>query len=221
MMRIWCRTLLLPLALCGALTSARADPFREALEAADAGRYGAAAAGFFSLARSGDGEAAYNLAVLYATGRGVPQNSTEAAFWALKAELTGLTGAGGLRRKLMDPLPQETRDAIAARTEAELTPAAQSGDGAAMLALAAIAASVRSAPDPVAAHAWQSIAAALDVPGAVPAREASLAMIPPAEHPAAQDRARLAFIDWCAARAEAAPPNCAVVTAAAQPAPGS
>lgn len=221
MMRIWCRPLLLPLVLCGALSAAGADPFQTALDDADAGRFGAAAAGFFPLAQGGDGEAAYNLAVLYATGRGVPQNSSEAAFWALKAELTGLTGAGTLRRKLMDPLPQETREAIAARTEAELTPAALSGDGAAMLALAAIAASVRPVPDPVAAHAWQSIAAALDVPGAVPARDASLAMIPVSERPAAQDRARLAFIDWCAARDDQAPPNCAVVTADLQPAPGT
>nr|WP_162623743.1 SEL1-like repeat protein [Paracoccus saliphilus] len=213
-------TLLLPLVLCCTLTAAGADPFQAALDDAGAGRYGAAAAGFFPLAQAGDGEAAYNLAVLYATGRGVPQNSTEAAFWALKAELTGLTGAGGLRRKLMDGLPQDTGDSIAARMEAELTPAARAGDGAAMLALAAILASVRSEPDPAAAHAWQSIAAALDVPGAVPARDASLTMIPAAERPAAQDQARLAFIDWCADRGDAAPPNCAVVTAA-QGAPGS
>jgi uncharacterized protein len=221
MRRILRRAPLLPLVLCGALTAAGADPFQQALDAADAGRFGAAAAGFFPLAQAGDAEAAYNLAVLYATGRGVPQNSTEAAFWALKAELIGLGGAGGLRRKLMDQLPQDTRDTIAARMEAELTPAAQSGDGAAMLALAAIAASVRSAPDPVAAHAWQSIAAALDVPGAVPARDSSLAMIPAAERPAAQDQARTAFIDWCAARGDVAPANCAVVGVALQPAPES
>lgn len=189
------------------------DPFAQALDAARAGQFGQAATGFHTLAKAGDGEAAHNLAVLYATGRGLPQDDPEAAYWAVRAELAGSDRSIPLRRLLVGRLDAPTRDALAARAVAWLTPRAEAGDGAAMLEIAAILLNIPVQPDPVAAHGWQSLAAALDAPGAIRARQASLAMIPPESRPEAAKAARQHMRDWCAARGAEAPALCALIPA--------
>lgn len=200
-----------------AAAAAQADPFAEALAHADAGRHGLAAAGFHALAVTGDAEAQFNLALLFATGQGLPQNAEEAALWAWRARLAGLEQAGPLAARLMDALPQERRGRLAARLEATLVPDAERGDGAAMLALAAVIALVRPEPDLVAAYGWQSIAAATDTPGAVVARNETFARIEPNARPEAQDHALAAFVAWCGTRAghagAAEAPACAAVAA--------
>lgn len=194
-----------------AVAQAEPDPFAAALADADAGRFGAAAAGFHALARAGDAEAAYNLALLFATGQGLPQNTAEAAFWAWRARLDGLTLAAPLIATLMADFDTDRRAALAARLEAGLLPRAESADGAAMLALAAVLTTVRPEPDLAAAYGWQSRAAATDTPGAVAARDETLARIAPEARAAAQDAALQAFGDWCAGRAASPPPACAAV----------
>jgi len=192
-------------------SNGRADPFEEALAHAAAGRYGAAAAGFHGLALKGDAEAAYNLSLLFATGQGLPQNDDEAAFWAWRARLAGLAHAAPLISSLMPGLPEDRRATLARRLEAGLYPEARAGNGAQMLALAAVMAAIRPEPDMVAAYSWQSIAAATDTPGAVAARNQTLASIPRESRHAAQDAALQAFADWCAGRGDEAPPACIAV----------
>lgn len=202
----------LVLAGCMALAGpVLADPFKAALAEAAAGRHGAAAALFRELAAKGDPEAAHNLAVLFHTGRGVPQNHPEAAFWAWQARLSGVAAAQALIDRLMPLLPDDRRSALATRLEAAWQPLAEQGDGAAMLALATILVVVRPEPDATGAHAWRSVAAALDVPGAVAARDASLSAMDDAARLTAQDVALERFLDWCARQADAAPPACAAV----------
>jgi TPR repeat protein len=188
-----------------------ADPFATALAEAEAGRHGAAAAGFHALALQGDAEAAYNLALLFMTGQGVPQNRIEASFWAWHARLGGLSQARLLIERLTPQLDKAGQQNVADRLEAKLTPQAEAGDGAAMLSLAAVLHHVRPTPDLMQAHAWQSIAAALDVPGAVAARDATLRLIAPTDRPKAEAGAMAAFQTWCKTQAGATVPACTVV----------
>lgn len=207
-------TLIAGLALAQAVPAeplAAADPFAAAVAEAAAGRHGAAAAGFHALALTGDAEAAYNLALLFMTGQGVPQNHLEASYWAWRARLAGLTEAAVLVARLAERLDRVGQQAVADRLEAALSPLAAAGDGAAMLALAAVMQHVRPTPDPAGAHAWQSIAAALDVPGALAARDATVQVMEPAGRTRAEAQAMLAFQAWCRDRAAAAPAACAVV----------
>ena len=187
------------------------DPFAAAMAEAAAGRHGAAAAGFHDLALQGDATAAHNLALLLMTGRGVPRHHEEAAFWAWTAQLAGVTQAQAVVRQLMPGLDVAAQDRLATRLEAALTPRAEAGDGAAMLALAVVLMHLRPLPDPVAGYGWQSIAAALDVPGAIAAREATLGAMDQARQREAEAAAWQAFARWCAGRGAAAPVGCAVV----------
>jgi uncharacterized protein len=188
-----------------------ADPFATALADAAAGRHGAAAAGFHALALQGDAEAAYNLALLFMSGQGLPQNRTEASFWAWQARLAGLAQARLLLQRLTPQLDKAGQQSVADRLEARLSPLAAAGDGAAILSLAAVLHHVRPTPDLKQAYAWQSIAAALDVPGAVAARDATLRLIAPADRAQAESGALAAFQAWCQNRAAAMPPACTVV----------
>lgn len=188
-----------------------ADPFAAALAEAEAGRHGAAAAGFHALALQGDAEAAYNLALLFMTGQGVPQNRIEASFWAWHARLGGLSQARMVLDRLTPQLDKAGQQSVADRLEAKLTPQAEAGDGAAMLSLAAVLHHVRPTPNLMQAHAWQSIAAALDVPGALAARDATLRLIAPADRPKAEAGAMAAFQAWCQTQAETTVPACTVV----------
>jgi len=188
--------------------AAVADPFATALDDAAAGRYGAAAVAFHDLAMAGDADAAYNLSLLFLTGQGVPQNHSEAAFWAWQARLAGLTGAGRLLERLMPELDSAQQRSMAARLQSALSPAAEQGDGAAMLALAVVMQTIHPDADHLGAHAWQSIAAALDVPGATAARDATLQAMDADHRRQAQDHAMQSFRAWCARRAHTAPPPC-------------
>lgn len=206
---------LLPL-LMAMPAAMQADPFDDAMRAADEGRYGEAAAAFHSLALTGDAAAAHNLAALFATGRGLPQNDTEALYWAWRARLSDIDAVQILLDRLWPPLDTARKDMIAARLVSDLQPLAEAGDGAAMLELAAVLTVVRPKPDTRAAHSWQSIAAALEVPGAQAARDATLSTIAPADRGAAQDEALTAFRDWCGRQiGDTRPAACVVVVASA------
>jgi len=190
-----------------------ADAFDAALRASEEGRYGEAAAGFFELADGGDGVAAYNLALLFATGRGIPQSDREALYWAWRARLADVRAASAILGRLWPPSDPARRKEIADRLEADLLPLAESGNGEAMLKLAAVLGVLRVKPDLVAAHGWQSIAAALDVPGALVARDATLGALPLPERAKAQDHALTAFAGWCKRQQGEQPPACVIVTA--------
>lgn len=206
MLRAAC--VILPLTLSGPLW---ADGFEAALQASAEGRHGEAAAAFFKLASDGDGAAAYNLALLFATGRGVPQNQREALYWVWRARLDGVAAAPVLLDRLWPSAGVALRKDIADRLEVHFRPLAESGDGEAMLQLAAILTVVRPKPDLMAAHGWQSIAAALDVPGAIAARDQTLASLPEADRAKAQDQALGQFGDWCQSQPDHRPAACIIL----------
>ena len=189
-----------------------ADPFDSALRASEEGHHGKAAAAFHTLARDGDGVAAYNLALLFATGRGVPQNDREARYWAWRARLADVSAASRILTRLWPPDDVSQRKEIADRLEADLQPLVAAGDGAAMLQLAAVLLVVRENPDVISGHSWQSIAAALDVPGAVSARDATLESLHGADRAKAQEQALATFRTWCMEQ-HPLPPACGIMAA--------
>ncbi len=202
-----------------AVCAAHADPLDTALEDVAQGRHAAAAVTFHALADAGDSIAAHNLAVLFALGKGVPQSHAEASYWALIAFLAGLERAATLSDALLAELSEMERSILAARLEARLIPQAEAGEGEAMLALAVVLALLRPVPDILAAHAWQSIAAAIDTPGAAYARDQTRRMLPADARPIAEAQAKAAFVAWCAGRPEDAPAPCMLVTALGPTAP--
>jgi uncharacterized protein len=202
---------LVALVLILASSPLRADPFATAMQNVRDGQHAVAAASFHELARAGDATAAHNLAILFALGHGVPQNRTEAAYWAVTALLAGLDQAVPLADLMLSEISAADRDAVSARLDAKFAPLARQGDGAAMLAMAVILALVRPEPDLLAAYSWQSIAAALDVPGAAHARELTMSMMVPTQKAQAQAVAWQAFAQWCRAQDMPTPPSCTVI----------
>lgn len=191
------------------------DRFTEALNAASQGDHGRAAVLFHDLAQHGDGEAAYNLAVLFASGNGVPQNTELALYWAWRARLEQVDLAKDLINRLHPKATQDSQASIAAKLVAALTPNAAAGDGAAMLQVAAVLAHVQPEPDLTGAYGWQSLAAMLDVPGAVSARDATYARIAETDRAGAQQTALQQATSWCAekrAAQDTAPPACHILS---------
>lgn len=188
-----------------------ADRFEQALQEVALGRYSAAASAFHDLARDGDLAAAHNLAVLFALGHGVPQSHGDAAYWSWRAFLDGLEHAAPLAELMLAELNPQARAAVSDRLEEWLLRRAQDGEGPAMLALAVVQAILRPEPDLLSAHAWQSIAAALDQPGAVQAREETRKLMTPEMRSMAPEDGVKAFADWCDARGEPAPLTCTIV----------
>lgn len=205
------RLVALFLLIVSPVLSAQADPFAIAMHDAVEGRHAAAAAGFHALAQTGDATSAHNLAILFALGQGVPQNQTEAAYWAIMALLNGLEHAAKLSDLLLLEVQQDQRLHVAQRLEQHFTPKAQSGDAQAMLALAVVLAIVNPTPDLLTAYAWQNIAAALDTTGAIRARELTRLLMTDAEKSTAQAQAIETFADWCVLRSDQAPASCAVI----------
>jgi len=194
-----------------AASPVQADPFADAVGLAAKGQHSAAAAGFHALAQDGHGPAAHNLAILFALGHGVPQSKPDATYWAMSAFLEGLTAAEGLSDVLLAELSVDERAQVAARLERRWLQRAEAGEGGAMLALAVVLALIRPEPDLLAAHAWQTIAAALDVNGAARARTETLALMSPDERNMAQGHGMTAFAEWCNRQPDARPVSCAVV----------
>lgn len=195
--------LALCLALAGGPVAADEPPapeaqFAAALQAYHAGRRDEAATLFRRLADAGDPQAQYNLAVLYHTGHGLPRHDGEALFWAWRAKLGGLPQAAALARQLARDRQAEAMPALADRLMAGLQPALAAGDPRAAVGAAMIALELRSPPDRDEAIFWQSLAAALGLPGADTARDRSLAELLPAERDGLQDRVLERFRNWCA-----------------------
>lgn len=161
------------LLLAGTTVMAASDPLAEALDAVRAGRAAEAAAIYRRLAQGGDARAQFNLGLLYLDGRGVPQSHAEALYWAWRARLSGQREAPALLDRLSPVATPDLRETLTARIAADLMPEAEAGDGRAMLELAGVLIELAPEPDLTGGFVWQAIAAALEVPGAVEAREAT------------------------------------------------
>ena len=91
-MRAFLRAGLVGLALLLAVPAAGQD-YQKGVEAYERGDYATALREWRPLAAQGLAEAQYNLALMYDTGRGVPQADAEAVKWYRLAAAQGLAGA--------------------------------------------------------------------------------------------------------------------------------
>ena len=80
------------LVVTGALGTAWAD-WDDGISAYIAGDYATARRIWLPLARAGDRRAQYNLGVIHANGKGVPENYGEAVKWWIQAAEQGHSGA--------------------------------------------------------------------------------------------------------------------------------
>ena len=138
------------------------------------------------LARAGDGEAQFNLALLYLEGVGVPQNAREALYWGWRARLSGIPAAPALLARLDDSATPALREETATRITADLDPRIAIGEGRAMLERSVLLSDLLPEPDLTGAYVWQALSAALGTPGAAGARDATLDRIAPEDRLKAQ-----------------------------------
>jgi len=191
-------------------TSDDTAAFNAAVEAYAAGDTSRAAVLFADLARAGDPDAQFNLALIYHSGEGVPRNDREALYWAWRARIEGLPAAEPLIRMLTEQGAPGLGPSIAPRLLTDLQDALKAGHGHAMLGAALVMAQLSDPPDPEGAYLWQSLAAALGEPGAASARDETLAALPPESWADLEDRAMKKFGEWCAT-AIAPPMACKLV----------
>lgn len=160
-----------------------------AIAALRAGKAPDAAAIFLSLARTGDGEAQFNLALLYLEGVGVPQNAREALYWGWRARLSGIPAAPALLARLAEAATPDLREETATRITADLEPRIAAGEGRAMLERSVLLSDLLPEPDLTGAYVWQALSAALGTPGAAGARDDTLDRIAPEDRLDAQSAA--------------------------------
>lgn len=156
---------------------AEAPDFGRAIAAARAGDTATAAALFLPLARGGDAQAQFNLALLFYDGRGLPQNHAEALYWAWRARLSGRPEAQALITRMAEAATPDLRKALAGRITADLEPRVKAGEGRAMLELSFVLLEVLPEPDLIRAYVWQALAAASETPNAIAARNATFARL--------------------------------------------
>ncbi len=195
-------------ATAGAETAAPAPPapapptpatsFARAISAARAGDTATAAALFLPLARTGDAQAQFNLALLFYDGRGLPQNHAEALYWAWRARLGGVQPAQTLIARMADAATPDLRKTLATRIEADLEPRVKVGEGRAMLELSFVLSDLLPDPDLPRAYVWQALSAAFETPNAVTARNATYAALKPEDRPKAQAQAMEQLKSLCA-----------------------
>lgn len=149
------------------------------------------------LARAGEADAQFNLALLYAQGLGVPQNDREALYWGWRARLSGIGPANALIQRLAEAATPDLRTALVTRITADLEPRIVAGEGRAMLEQSILLQELLPKPDLAGAYAWQALSAALGTPNAAVIRDATLAQIPAKDRLAAQDAAIARLRDLC------------------------
>jgi TPR repeat protein len=162
-----------------------------------AGRAPEGAQILLTLAKSGNAEAQFNLALLYSQGVGVPQNDRESLYWAWRARLAGIAAALALITSMEPATTPELRTELATRITADLEPRIATGDGRAMLERSVLLQDLLPEPDLQSAYVWQALSAALGTPNAGAARDATLAQIAAKDRLAAQDAAITMLRDLC------------------------
>lgn len=177
--------------------AAEEDALAAAAAAIRDGHPAEAAVMYRDLAEAGDGSGQYNLALLYLTGRGVPQSHREALFWAWRARLSGVAEAPALIGRMAAVTTPDLQKELAARLTAALQPRIDRGEGRAMLELSGVYLEVLPEPDLQQGLVWQALAAALDVPGAAEARDTTGARLTAEDRLAAEAEAVKVLADLC------------------------
>ncbi|WP_087213481.1 SEL1-like repeat protein [Yoonia vestfoldensis] len=176
-------------------SDASPDPFDAAVDAVKAEEFGLANDLFFALAEQDDHDAQFNLAILLEAGKGTPQNYSLALEWAWLAQLGGVTRAQALADRLAEKLLPATKDMIASRIDSRLQDRLSKGDSAAIMQYVAFNQTILARPDLETAYIWTLIGAALNIAHAATTRNDIEGTLEPRVILAAQDTARMMFLD--------------------------
>ena len=153
------------------------NAFDIGVEAVRAGEIHKAFESFEPLALAGDHRAQFNLATLLKSGRGKPQNYTEALKWATLARIGGISRAFDLSETLAEFVPQGDQEAIWDDVEAQLLRFLDEGNRNVILQYALFNLEILPEPNLETALKWQLIGAALDIDGAADARNETAAQL--------------------------------------------
>jgi len=116
-------------------------------------------------------DAQYNLALLLESGKGAPQNFSEALVWAWSAKLGGIEASGDLAEDLLDMLPENAVDDVREKVKQRLEDRIDAGNAPAVYQLAQYHSEIVEEPDFEMAYIWYSISTAIGLPGSLEARD--------------------------------------------------
>ena len=151
--------------------STRTDAFELGVEAVRAGKILEAYEHFEPLAFAGNHRAQFNMATLLKSGRGKPQNYTEALKWAILAHIGGISRAAELTEALTQFVPEAELETVREEVQTQLLRLLDEGNREAILQYARFNLDFLAEPDFQIALRWQLIAAALDINGASELRD--------------------------------------------------
>ncbi|MDX1780292.1 MAG: hypothetical protein R3256_03140 [Thalassovita sp.] len=200
--------LVLGAALSVVAQPAQPNAFADAVQAARDGQTAQAVRMFRTLAQDRNGEAQYNLAVLYARGIGVPQSDEMALYWAWRARFSGVTRAKALTGYLTRGATPDLIEKVQLRLRDDLTQSINDGHKEAMLALGRVYLELADPSDPELALVWFTIAAALQQPHASTWRDVVARKLDSEQRIAAQEQAANLYQQWCDGHAVDNPQLC-------------
>ena len=145
--------------------------FKAAVKAAKSHDYKTAFDIFEKLAPTQNPAAQYNLALLYNSGKGRPQNFYKALIWGWLAYLNGIEKAAEFSENLLLSLPTEAIDKARKDVEVYLQRQIDNGQSDAILQLAEYYLKILPEPDFLSAFKWQTIASALNIKNAPKLRD--------------------------------------------------
>ena len=126
---------------------------------------------FDELAKNGEHDAQYNLALLQKSGRGKPQDYKSALKWSWLALLGDIEQAEEIVEDMQDVLPDLTLNAVRKDVRAYLEDRAKSGDYSSILQMGKYFLQVPEESNYKDAYLWFLIAAAFQIEGAIDKRD--------------------------------------------------
>jgi len=126
---------------------------------------------FIILAEAGDPEAQYNVAVLLHSGRGRPQNYSDALFWARLSQLGAIEQAEGLAEDIQDRMTEADIKAVLERVKSWLISRVNDGYLETIPQLANFHLQLLPEQDYETAYIWYTLATALNIPETITLRD--------------------------------------------------
>ena len=165
-------SLYLLITLCGATEFTESDMmFERATQAVKDGRYREAIDGFEVLAENNESDAQYNMALLLKSGRGRPQNYSQALKWGWLAMLGNIELADKLVDEIKDIIPEPAQNNIRTEVKKFIQTLAETGDHVAILQMGDYFLRVPENPEYQDAYLWFVIAAAFQIEGSMSRRD--------------------------------------------------
>ncbi len=148
---------------------------------------------FIALAEDGDPEAQYNVAVLLHSGRGRPQNYSDALFWARLSQLGNIEQAGGLAEEIQDRMTENDILSVLERVKTWLIGRVNDGYYETIPQLAVYHLELLDEQDYETAYLWYTLATALNIPETIKLRDEAEEELEPEQISALQAQTNTLF----------------------------